>query len=671
MWEPRCVGKRRGHGLAWLRYVLGVVMFASTAQPGDAAGKPVPFVKEWKQGEGNVTLASVAITTAGGELDNEATFLKTSLVELQIPVTDTGFPIRLEIAPVTFSMRASAYRESIEGQGYRLQISEKGIVLQAQTPAGVFYGIQTLLQLLEADKTLPAAEILDYPDLPKRRIMIDSARQNENAEYYQRLIRFCARYKINGVHWHLTDDQNVALYHEDYPSLMDPHAWRPAQVREMVAYAKQYHIELIPEIESLGHARVFVRHPEYRDILHQTTFDKPSKSWAGTEVPGYTNVLCPASEKTYAYLDKMYERAAQVFPYPETHVGCDEVELTTCARCDAKFPGISPSDWFRRHLLRCVALASRHGRKVSMWGDMLLHHRDIVENLPVKDIVIYDWHYTRKVSPDTAAFFKSRGFEVVACPALMCHPRMIVPDDEQYENIRCFAEIARDQDLLGLDTTIWIPTRYMSDVLWPGIAYAASHAWSGSNWNETDFYEGFVRGFFGSPEGAAFGEQWKDLYTMNWWLRDFYPSCWMDEESLEQARERAPQRREDVSGYLERLERIQKTLAGLASSVKANHVAWRVIERSVAVRAYTMRHLLAAPEVRQNGHWNKEIVKALDDACLECLAWIEEDWDRNRFADDPNKDGAFMSTQNLLYRFRQMHAFHQKILSQPAEGEHP
>ncbi|MFH1499122.1 MAG: beta-N-acetylhexosaminidase, partial [Verrucomicrobiota bacterium] len=598
-----------------------VAMFACIAQSADGSGQPVPFVKEWKQGEGRATLSSVSITAAGGDLGNEATFLRTSLAELEVPVVDSGLPIRLEIAAVTFPPRESAYRESIEEQGYRLQIGPREIVLQGRAPAGVFYAIQTLLQLINAEQTLPVVEILDYPDLAKRRIMIDSARQNENAEYYKRLIRFLARHKINGLHWHLTDDQNVALYHEDYPSLMHPHAWRPEQIREIVAYAKRYHIELIPEIESLGPARVFVRHPDYKDILHQTTSDKPTKSWAGTDVPGFTNVLCPASEKTYAYLEKMYDRAVEVFPYPETHVGCDEVEMTTCARCDAKFPGISRSDWFRKHLLRCIALASKRGRKVSMWGDMLLNHRETVEGLPVKDIVIYDWHYTRKVSPESAAFFKKCGFEVMACPALMAHPRMVVPDDEQYENIRRFAEIARDQDLLGLDTTIWTPTRYMSDVMWPGIAYAATHAWSGSNWNEADFYRGFVQDFFGSPQGAAFGEQWKDLYTMNWWLRDFYPSCWMDEESLEQACAQAEQRREVVQGYLERLERIQETLSGLAGSVKANQVSWQVIERSAAVRAYTMRHLLAAPEVRKDGQWNKDVIKTLDKACVKCLAW--------------------------------------------------
>ncbi|UCG15967.1 MAG: beta-N-acetylhexosaminidase [Phycisphaerales bacterium] len=664
-------GRRQSPLFFWLGSILVMVMVAGTAQSADGSGRPVPFVKEWKQGGGSVTLATASITTAGDELNNEAMFLKTSLAELDIPVADGGVPIRLEIASVTFPPRESAYRESIEAQGYRLTIDSKEIVLQARTSAGVFYGIQTLLQLLGAEKTLATVKILDYPDLSKRRIMIDSARQNENAEYYKRLIRFLARHKINGLHWHLSDDQNVALYHEDYLSLMDPHAWRPEQVREMVAYAKRHHIELIPEIESLGHARVFVRHPEYRDILHQTTFDKPTKSWAGTNIPGFTNVLCPASEKTYTYLEKMYDRVADTFPYPETHVGCDEVEMTTCARCDAKFPGISRPDWFRKHLLQCIALASKGGRKVSMWGDMLLHHPETVDGLPVKDVLIYDWHYTRKVSPESAAFFKKCGFEVIACPALMCHPRMIVPDDEQYENIQCFAKIARDLDLLGLDTTIWLPTRYMSDVIWPGVAYAATHAWSGSNWDEGNFYRRFAVDFFASPEGTAFGEQWKDLYTMNWWLRDFYPSCWMDEESLEQACERVPQRREAVRGYLERLERIQKALAGLAGSVKANHLPWQVIERSVAVRAYTMRHLLAAPEVRKDGQWNKGLIKSLDDACKECLAWIEEDWDRNRFADDPNKDGAFMTTQHLLYRFRQMHAFHQKVLNQPAEQKQP
>jgi len=678
---------------------LSFVLLAAGSGALRAAGLPcpvVPFVKQCVVGEGTVRLEGVRIEAGLGDLAREVGALRAGLSERGVPMRDDGFPVRLEVAAVEFPPIRSTYRANIERQGYHLQVGPTGVVVRALAPQGVFYGIQTLLQLLDADQTLPVVDILDWPDLAERMVSVDSARQNENATYYRRLIEFLARYKINRLHWHLTDDENLSLYHEDYPTLLHAHAWRAEQIRPLVEFAREHYIEIMPEIESLGHARVFTRHPEFKAILHQTTSTKPSQTWAGTDVPGFTNVLCPASEKTYEYLARMYARATALFPYPVLHVGCDEVEATTCARCEQVFPGLSRPDWFARHLLRCHELATGRlldvagsgngaatrpspaavhgesprdaepfaGRKMAMWGDMLLHHREIIDRLPRGSIIIHDWHYRRHVAPESAAFFKDRGFEVIGCPSLFCHPRMILPDDENYANIAAFARVARELDLRGLDTTIWTPTRYMSDALWHGIAYAAAQSWSGSNYQDDDFYVGFAREFFGSPDGRAFGNAWRDACQMRWWLDEFYPACWIDEQSLNEACRLVALRAEDIRALLARLTSVEAELRKLTAGVRRNEVAWMTIIRSVATRAYTMRHLLAAPEVRSGDRWNVALVRELDAGCVQALGWIEEDWDRNRWPDDPNKDGAYMNVQNLLYRFRQMHAFHQHILAE-------
>lgn len=646
-------------------------MYASLAAAGNASLPVVPFVKQWTPGDGTVRAASVAVQADGQELASEAAALRAGLAELGIPTASDGLPVRLRRAAVTLPAISSDYREQIADQAYRLRIAPREVVIEGRTAAGVFYGVQTLLQLLGGDAAVPVGEVVDWPDLAERMVMIDSARQNENAEYYARLIRFLARHKINVLHWHLTDDENLALYHEDYAALLHPHAWRPEQIRALVALAREQHIEVIPEIESLGHARVFTRHPDYREYLHQTTFDKPTKNWAGTDVPGFTNVLCPGSSKTYDYLDRMYARAAEAFPSPLLHVGLDEVEATTCARCEQVAPGSSFADWITRHLLRCHKLVAGQHRKMAMWGDMLLHHRAIVDKLPEQDVLIFDWHYRREVEPESARFFQARGFEVIGCPALMCHPRMILPDDENFENIAAFARVARETDLRGLDTTIWIPTRYMSDVLWPGIAFAAAQSWSGSRWDDAAFYAGFVRDFFGSPDGAAFADAWREACHMRWWLEQFYPACWMDEQSLDEARGIVDRKEAEVRGLLERLVQAEQKLKRLTPSVRRNEVAWTTILQSVATRAYTMKHLLAAPQVQADGRWNVALLKELDAGCGAALGWIEADWDRNRFADDPNKNGVYKREQNLLYRFRQMHAFHERILNELARPEQP
>ncbi len=630
--------------------------------------QPIPFVKQWKPLDGRLVISSAAILADDAALHNETEVLQGLLADRGIAVQAGGISVRLELGDVAFPDIHSRYRTEIEQQGYQLRIDHDGVTMRARTPSGIYYAIQTLAQLVAEDKTLPCVEVLDWPDLAIRGIMLDSARANENSSYYERALRFCAHYKINRLHLHLTDDENACLYQEDYPSIMHPHAWRAEQLAPLVSLACRLHVEVVAEIESLGHARLFVRYPDRAEILHQTTDKKPKKSWAGTSVPGLTNVLCPASELTYEYLDKMYKRVAEIFPAKEIHIGCDEVDMTECARCRAKFGDISHGEWFLKHFVRCRALAERYGRRVGLWGDVLLRHKEIVDRIPTEGTVIYDWHYNPDMADDSVTFFTEKGFDVIGCPALMCHPHMILPSDYNYGNIHRFAELARAHDIHGLDTTVWTPTRYMSDALWPGVAYAAAHAWGGSSWNDEAFYSAFVHDFFGSSEGAAFGKAWSELASIRWWLDDFKMSCWSDDDALAAAAQAAATAKgAEAAKHRQLLQQVLQTFDAMDASVQQNRVAWQAIVRSGRILDYVLEHFLASSHVRQDQAWNKDVVAKLDANCTQALAWIEEDWDRNRFADDPYKQDLNHTGQHLLDWFRRMHAYHGELLSRAAK----
>jgi hypothetical protein len=638
-----------------------IIMAASVMNPGFS--EEMTFVKEWIPGKDFVHLQGFRIVSKSEELKDDLKNLSDILKESGIPQNDQGMEIQLVISAVSLPITESRYRKQFEEQSFCMTIAPQSINIKSPGASGVFHGIQTLARMIDEDGRVPCGEVHDWPDLPVRMIMLDPARQNENMDYYKRVIRFCARYRINSILIHLTDDQTSCLFHEDYPWLMHPQAWKPDQIRELVRYAAQFHIELIPEIESFGHAEMFVRHPEFKDILHRTD-KKRGDSWYGTDVEGYTNVLCPASEKTYVYLDKMYQRAAETFSSPFIHIGCDEVDMTRCSRCEEKFPGITPSEWFRRHLLRCRDLVEKHGRKTALWGDMILKNSEILEGFPQKDVIIYDWHYREDTSEKTSRFFQERGFEVIGCPALVCSPHMIFPDGHNYTNIRIFAEIARNNDLQGLNTTIWVPTRYMSDVLWPGIAYAAEQSWGGSHFHAESFYSDFARDFFGCKEGKAFSIKWQNIASIIWHRNEFLAACWIDDKSLKNAQTLASSRKNEVNNNLEKFDAIKKELNRLDSGVPKNREAWNAIVRSTALLEYVMKHLLASENVRINEKWNKDLIRELDCDCVQFIKWIEEDWDRNRYPDDPNKNGLYLPEQHLLFRFKQMHEFHDKILKE-------
>ncbi|MBN1900344.1 family 20 glycosylhydrolase [Candidatus Sumerlaeota bacterium] len=622
------------------------------------------FVKQWKPGKESVRLSGFRIKAQSPELANEKKHLSDILKNAGAIERTDGMEIHLNLSPLAPPIGESFWKNLKERQSFQMNVASESIRILSPSPEGVFYGIETLARMIGSDARIPCGEVVDWPDIPIRMIMLDPARQNENFDFYKRVIRFCSKYRINSILIHLTDDQTSCLFHEDYPWLMHPQAWKPDQIRDLVKYAAQFHIELIPEIESFGHAEMFVRHPEFRDILHQTDKKTRGDSWYGTDVEGFTNVLCPASEKTYVYLEKMYRRAAETFSSSLIHIGCDEVDMTRCSRCEAKFPGISSSEWFRTHLLRCKDLVEKNGRKTALWGDMILKNPDILNGFPPKDVIIYDWHYREDTKAETSRFFKDKGFEVVGCPALVCSPHMVIPAKRNFENIRIFSDIARENDLMGLNATIWVPTRYLSDILWQGIAYAAERSWGGGHFDEESFYKDFMRDFYGSEEGGAFYKTWKDLTSITWYRNEFNAGCWMNEKSLQNAQTLASSKANLVKDYLKKLQAIKGEWKRLGSSVKTNREAWNAIERSTIIFEYSMKHLMASEEVRKQGKADAQLIRDLDRECVQAINWIEEDWNRNRYPDDPNKNGLYLPEQHILFRFKQMHDYHGKMLEE-------
>lgn len=644
------------HAILMLGFLLGLV------PTGAHAFTPLlPQPKRMQMLQGELALGTIRIE-APEELAGESGWLERQLPAYGMALGDDGVPVRLELGMVDLPPLESRHAEAIRQQAYHLTVGPEGVRVTGASAQGVRYGLLTLLQLVGEEAIVSHWDILDWPDLAMRMLMVDPARQNENMDYYRRFIDFAGRHKINAILLHLTDDQTSALYHEDYPELMHEHAWRPDEVRALVAYAAERHIDLIPEIESLGHSRMFERLPDHADYLHQTNKDRPDQSFMGTDLPGLTNVLCPASPKAREYLAKMFSRSAELFPHPWLHIGFDEVDMSRCDRCVGEFGEQTHVEWLTTAFHTVHRIARDRGRHTAMWGDMLLAHPEVINMISPSTTVIFDWHYRPEVSAKSAEFFNDLGFDVIATPALVAAPHMVLPDRRNYDNIVRFTQIARDLDLPGVNTTIWVPTRYMSDALWPGIAFAASQAWSGSDWNEEAFTASFLVHQHHSGLVEEFHEAWTRLAAIRWHRPDFNAGCWMDEASLKAAREIDDERRAAVQAMVDELTAIRALLATVGESVQRNRTEWLAYERSAAILQYSMEHLLAARDL------TPEALRALDARCAELIGYIVEDWDRNRFADDPGKDGRFLQVQHLLYRFKQMHAFHQHLLAAEAEA---
>jgi hexosaminidase len=245
--------------------------------------------------------------------------------------------------------RGKAFRfvldESLPEEGYRLRIEPRGVVI-AGRPAGLFYGAQSVLQLAAARNgsvfTLPALEIQDQPRFPYRGLHLDSSRHMFPVEFLKRYLDWMARYKLNTFHWHLTDDQGWRAEIKKYPRLAEVASMRKEtlvghspqsttydgkpyggfytqeQIRDVVAYAHERFITVIPEIEMPGHSLAALA--AYPELACTAGPFETATTWGV-----FKDVFCP-KETTFQFLENVLTEVMELFPSRYIHIGGDEVE---------------------------------------------------------------------------------------------------------------------------------------------------------------------------------------------------------------------------------------------------------------------------------------------------------------------------------------------------------
>jgi len=254
-------------------------------------------------------------------------------------------------------------------EGYLLNVYPDSVAILANEPAGLFYGVQTFLQLLpkeiESKKLMtgvswnvPCIKIKDYPRFEWRGLMFDVARHFFTKEQVKQFIDEMVRYKYNRLHWHLTDDEGWRIEIKSLPKLTQVGAWRANRVgqwaefspptpdeprtyggfytqddiREVVQYAKDNFVEVIPEVDMPGHSLAFVAsYPEISGTppatgkKYEVNSGEKLIDWS---LPGHPalvdNTISPANEKAYEYIDKVISEVAKLFPFDYIHMGGDE-----------------------------------------------------------------------------------------------------------------------------------------------------------------------------------------------------------------------------------------------------------------------------------------------------------------------------------------------------------
>jgi len=344
-----------------------------------------------------------------------------------------------ELGSIVFTTEGDA---TLGSEGYELIVTRDRVTLKANDPAGFFYGMQTLLQLLPPSVfskqplptqrwDMPCLSIQDKPRFRWRGFMLDVSRHFFTPAEIKQLLDAMAFHKLNTFHWHLTDDQGWRIEIKKYPRLTGVGAWRKsvgfsldpkstdygpdgryggfytqAEVRDIVSYALARHITIVPEIDVPGHSSAaLAAYPEFSCSGGPYSTDMSEAVAAG--------ILCPGKEETFEFVENILAEVMDVFPGQFIHIGGDEVSKQnwrTCPKCHARMiqEGLNDASELQRYFTRRIEkFVESHGKRVVGWSEIR------ADDLS-KSSVIMDW---TGGGPEAAR----SGHDVVMAPEEYCY----------------------------------------------------------------------------------------------------------------------------------------------------------------------------------------------------------------------------------------------------------
>ncbi|HDY7720453.1 TPA: beta-N-acetylhexosaminidase [Vibrio vulnificus] len=438
---------------------------------------------------------------------------------------------------------------TLDEGAYQLKISQEQVRVEAGSSSGFVHATASLLQLLDynsltQEAQLACCSISDSPRFRYRGMMLDCSRHFHSVEQVKRLINLLAHYKFNTFHWHLTDDEGWRVEIKAFPALTEVGAWRGVdeaiepqythisqryggfysqeEIKEVVAYAAQRSIMVIPEIDVPGHCRAAIK--SLPEMLVEAEDDTVYRS-----IQNYSdNVLNPGLSTTYQFLDGVLEEIAQLFPAPYVHIGADEVPhgvWSNSPSCQAlmKQHGYQDYKELQGHLLRHAEQKLRSlGKRMLGWEEA--QHGDKVS----KDTVIYSW-----LSEEAAVNCARQGFDVVLQPAQTTYLDMTqdyAPEEpgvdwanplplEKAYNYEPLANIPADDPIhkriWGIQTALWCeiinnPER-MDYMVFPRIIALAEACWTQKEHRDWNDFLSRLKGHLPllDKQGIKYRQPWK------------------------------------------------------------------------------------------------------------------------------------------------------------------
>lgn len=451
---------------------------------------------------------------AAVEYGRAASILKAGVSEITGYLLEDGCS---DIEDDVICIRSNESLEHLGEEGYKLKVLPNSIKIEAFREAGAFYAIQSLKQLLPVDVfaenkggnlILPSVEIVDRPRFGWRGIHLDVSRHFMSLDFIKRLLDLMSAYKLNKFHWHLVDDQGWRIEIKKYPKLTEVGAWRnrtklynsnessysyedelhggfytQQQIAEIVQYAKERFIEVIPEIEMPGHVSSAIAAYPWLSC-NGKQIDIPSE-WGI-----FSDVYCAGNEQVYKFNEDVLREIMDLFPCEYIHIGGDEVKKDNwkqCSKCAEKMEaeGLNDYEELQSYFVeRMGRFLQQHNRKMIGWDEILSGKHSFTKTI----MAWRDYHYG-----EVAA---KRGYDVIMSPQWTCYfdygqsfsTRM--PRSEHYtplESVYSYDPIPEnigpehEDKILGVQANVW--TEWMRNhkdverMIWPRAFALAEIAW--------------------------------------------------------------------------------------------------------------------------------------------------------------------------------------------------
>lgn len=355
-----------------------------------------------------------------------------------------------------------------EAEGYILNISANNVHLFALTDAGIFYGIQTLKQLLQnysKERIIPARTIYDKPDFAVRAWQDDISRGPiPTMEMLKQEIKTMASFKLN--YFTLYTEQVFKL--ESHPTIAPEEGITKEQISELSAFAKDYQVTLIGNYQSFGHMEKSLNRPGYTHLLESG------------------HIISPVMDESYQFLDDAYKEVVPAYSGEYFNINADETFGLGEGKSKALFDSIGIAGIYAQHINRLNELLKKYGKKILMWGDIAASHPDIVSALP-KDITVIVWGYHAADNFDYAIRpISEQGLNFWVAPGVNCWSN-VYPDLKSAEiNIYNFIRDGYKLNATGVLNTSWDDDglNFFNDT-WHGFAWGAENSWNAPHDLET------------------------------------------------------------------------------------------------------------------------------------------------------------------------------------------